>query len=162
MILADLLTRAGLFVILDTQAKHRRNDPPETVTVFGVGNEDTLGTIAQAASMYPSPTLLVLSSGQVMVTAEVGKAGIAVQGDLDQMTEPQSEAVSIATQVLSDFFGIAPVKTTSKKRTTKTPSEVTSDPQTSDQVVEGTETPEVQETSSESVSEVAQVDPSDQ
>jgi hypothetical protein len=154
MILADLLTRAGLFVILDTQAKHRRNDAPETVTVFGVGNEDTLGTIAEVASMYPSPTLLVMRSGQVMIIADIGKAGIAVQGDLENMTDEQTEALSVATQVVSDFYGLTPKKTTSKKSVTKTSPEVTSDPQTGDEDTGGTDTPETPETPSESVSEV--------
>lgn len=159
MNVAQRLSSAGLFVISDSRAKNRKTDRPETLKVSYVGTEDILETIAEVASQYPSPTVLILKTGQVMVMAEIGKAGIAVQGVKEDMTPEQVEALSVTSTVLSEFFGI-PMADAPKKRTKKVASESTSATETVSDPSGGSETPETSEVSSESVSDPSETDPS--
>jgi hypothetical protein len=117
MSIAHSLSKAGLFVITDSQAKHRITDTPQELRVTHFGSDDILATVAEAASVYPAPVALVLKTGQVMVLSEYGKGGIGIQGVEGQETEAQLQSVNVAKEVLTAFFGLAPAP---KKRTKAT------------------------------------------
>jgi hypothetical protein len=127
MNIARLLSNAGLFVIEDSQAKHRKFDKPESLPLSYIDSLDTLETVGQVASTYPTPLVLVLQSGQAIVLTESGKGGIAVQGLEEQMTEAQLESLAVVTQVLNDLFDLAVKPTTKKRSTRKSPEPVEGD-----------------------------------
>lgn len=148
MTVSRLLTAAGLFVIVDSQSKHRKSDPPTKIIVSYFDNEDILETVAQAASVYPAPVVLILSNGQVMILANVSKGGIALQGQEGQMTEAQAVSFGVVSDVLCKHFEVnmaGSPKKRSRTASTQTVTETTSQ--------ETPDAPETQETGTESVSE---------
>jgi hypothetical protein len=114
MSIARNLQNAGLFVIEDSRAKNRITDAPEKVSLSYIPSDDILEAIHDAAGTYPCPTALILTTGQVIVLAEFGKGGIAVQGAKGQETPAQKEALPIVASVVSDAVG-APLDADLKK-----------------------------------------------
>jgi hypothetical protein len=100
------LLSAGLFVIEDSQAKHKTSDVPESIRVSYHDNEDILETVATVASIYPCPIALILSNGQVVVLAKEGKGGIALQGKENELTDEQAEAFPKVCEVLCKHYGV--------------------------------------------------------
>lgn len=121
MSIARQLSNAGLFVIEDSRAKYRKFDTPFSLPLSYIDNLDTLETIEQVASNYPTALALVLQTGQVIVLTESGKGGIAIQGLEQQMTEPQSASLAIVVKVLNAEFNLTPKKTSRKSATTTAP-----------------------------------------
>lgn len=102
----------------DTHAKKRVTDAPETIAVSYYDNEDILEAVREAATTYPAPIALVLNTGQVMVLADGGKGGIALQGKEGELNEAQAETFAIVQDVLNKHYGIgqkAPTKAKAKK-----------------------------------------------
>lgn len=100
------LLSAGLFVIEDSQAKHKTSDTPESIRVSYYDTEDILEAVANAASVYPCPIVLILSNGQVVQLSKEGKGGIAIQGKEGVMTDEQAEAFAKASEVLCKYYGV--------------------------------------------------------
>lgn len=101
-------------MIEDFRAKRRKYDAPDMVRLTYLDNDDTLETIAHFANWYPAPAALVLANGQVMVLADGGKGGIAVQGVQGQETPEASAALAVVADVFSRFYGLPAPKAKSE------------------------------------------------
>lgn len=150
MSIARELSSAGLFVIEDSQAKHKTSDAPDSIRVSYHDIEDMLETVETVASTYPCPIVLILASGQVVVLAKEGKGGIALQGKEGQLTDAQAEAMSIVDAVLRKHFGLEAPKTTKKKTASKTTPDASETPVSDEPASTDTETPTEAETAVES------------
>jgi len=106
MSIAHLLSSAGLFVITDTQAKHRKGDKPQSLEVSYIEQEDVFDAIREATSLSETPLALILRSGQVMVLTEYGQGGIAVQGTEDDTNEAQSASLTLVVKELGRNFAV--------------------------------------------------------
>ena len=125
MSIAHLLSSAGLFVIEDSQAKHRRSDAPESIRLTYFDQEDIIDTVHEAASRYPAVLALILKAGQVVVMAEGGKGGIGLQGSEGSLTEERQASLTKVSEVLCALYGVpmdGPTPT-KKKKTAPAPEE---------------------------------------
>jgi hypothetical protein len=140
MSIAHQLSNAGLFVIEDTRAKHRKCDSDIIILRQKYyDNDDILETIAQVASDFPEPMVLILSTGQVIVMANEGMGYIAIQGKEGELNEVQTNALSIVTEVLTNHFGLE----TPKKRSKSKPSPEPLEPVAEETAPTPQDTPEV-------------------
>lgn len=106
MSIAHLLYSAGLFVIEDARAKHRRSDIPESIRLSYFDYEDIIDAVNEAASRYPAVLALILKTGQVVVMAEEGKGGIGLQGSEGSLSEEQQASLDIVSEVLCALYGV--------------------------------------------------------
>jgi hypothetical protein len=133
MSIAHQLSHAGLFVIEDTRAKHRKCDSDIIILRQKYyDNDDILETIAQVASDFPEPMVLILSTGQVIVMANEGMGYIAIQGKEGELNEVQTNALGIVTEVLTKHFGLETPKKRSKAKPAPTPVEPETEPDSTD------------------------------
>lgn len=121
MNIARILSSAGLFVIEDSQAKHRISDTPDNIRISYLDIDDILEAVKVASTTYPAPIALILKSGQVMVLARGGKGGITMQGAIGQLTEEQKSTLAVVEQELKSIYGLN--KPTPKAKSKKTPAE---------------------------------------
>lgn len=140
MSIAHLLSSAGLFVIEDSQAKHRRSDSPESIRISYFDKEDIIDTIHEAASQYPPVLALILKGGQVVVMAQEGKGGIGIQGSEGALTDEQTSSLAKVSEVLCGLYqvpmhGAKPAK---KKKAATVPESTAEEP-----ISEDTSTDEV-------------------
>ena len=140
MSIAHLLSSAGLFVIEDARAKHRRSDTPETIRLSYFDHEDIIDAVNEAASRYPTVLALILKTGQVVVMAEEGKGGIGLQGSDGSLTEEQTVSLAKVSEVLCALYKVPMegAKTSKKKPASDPVSQEIQDETIQD---ENTETP---------------------
>jgi hypothetical protein len=132
MSIAHQLSNAGLFVIEDTRAKHRKSDADVMLRHSYYDSDDILETIAKVASDFPEPLVLILSTGQVIVMANQGMGYIAIQAKEGELNEVQTNALSIVTEVLTKHFGLEAPKKRSKAKPAPTPVKPETDPEATD------------------------------
>jgi hypothetical protein len=150
MSIAHRLSSAGLFVITDTQAKHRKSVKPEHIVFQYFDNDDIFGAIAQAVSATPTPVVLILKTGQVMILTESSDGGIALQGAEDNLTPEQTVALPLVQHALSHHFEIQVKGTPKKKPKSKVASDAPSEPLSDETDESALSTPEEPEIALES------------
>ena len=119
MSIARLLSNAGLFVIEDSQAKHRKSKQADVITLSFIDEEDILQAVSVASNSYPAPLVLIINTGQVMVLSNQSKTGIALQGTETTLTDAQKASLATVSKVLGAHYGVS-VKTLPKKRAQST------------------------------------------
>lgn len=115
MSITRLLSNAGLFVIEDSRAKHRKGVAPDEIVFQYFDNDDIFGAVTQAVSTTVTPMVLILKTGQVMVLNQASQGGIALQGTEDNLTPEQEVALPIVQQTISKHFVIKPKGMPKKK-----------------------------------------------